>query len=85
VLGNKIKRNLSAETVLRTDMIDIPPLIQKKDVVIMVAETDQFKIVTLGESKDTGYKGDLIKVINLESNNEVYARVIDGNSVKVEF
>ena len=85
VLNNKLKRNVDKGTVLRADMIDIPPLIGKKDVVRMVAESERIKIVTLGESQEIGHKGDLIKVINLESNNEVYARVIDSNSVKVEF
>ena len=85
VVGNKLKRNLNKGDVLRTDMIDIPPLIERKDVVLMVAETKSFKIVTLGESKENGYKGDLIKVKNLESNKEVYARVLDSGSVSVEF
>ena len=84
-VGNKVRRHLDKDTVLYADLIDIPPLIQKKDVVLMVAETPQFKIITLGESKEIGFKGDLIRVRNLESDNEVYARVLDAKSVKVEF
>ena len=85
VLDNKLKQTVNKNTVLRTDMIDIPPLIEKKDVVRMIAESSAIKIVTLGESQEIGHKGDLIRVKNLESKNEVYARVIDSNSVKVEF
>jgi flagellar basal body P-ring formation protein FlgA len=84
-VGNKLKRNAEKGFVLRSDFIDIPPAIQRNDVVLMVAESNYFKIVTLGEAKEKGYKGDRIKVVNLESNNEVYAWVIDSKSVKVGF
>ncbi|MBU4001031.1 MAG: flagella basal body P-ring formation protein FlgA, partial [Proteobacteria bacterium] len=57
----------------------------KNDVISMVAETNSFKIVTLGEAIEKGHKGERIKVKNLDSNNEVYGWVIDSKSVKVGF
>jgi flagella basal body P-ring formation protein FlgA len=85
VLGNKVKRNLEKGNILRTEFIEIPPVIKRNDVVLMVAESNNFKIVTLGEAQEKGFKGDRIKVVNLESKNEVYAWVIDSKSVRVGF
>jgi flagella basal body P-ring formation protein FlgA len=85
VLGNKVKRNLEKGNILRTEFIEIPPVIKRSDVILMVAESNNFKIVTLGEAKENGFKGDRIKVVNLDSQKEVYAWVIDSKSVRVGF
>ena len=85
LVGNKVRRNLNKGEVLRSELIDVTPLINRNDVVQMIVETSNFKIVTLGEAKEKGFKGDRIKVLNLDSKNEVYALILDSNSVKVEF
>jgi flagellar basal body P-ring formation protein FlgA len=85
VIGKKLNRSIDAETVLRTDIISAPPMINRKHIVLMVAETNDFKITAIGETIDKGNKGDRIKVMNLESQKEVYARVIDSNTVEVDF
>jgi flagellar basal body P-ring formation protein FlgA len=85
VLGKKLIRSIDADTVLRTDLIVAPPTIARKNIVLMVAQTKEFKITAIGESVGKGNKGERIKVMNLESHKEVYARVIDSNTVEVDF
>jgi len=84
-VGKKLKRAVYTDTVLRSDLIELPPTVSRNDVVLMIAESDNFKITAFGESKEKGYTGDRIKVVNLDSKKTVYARIIDSNSVKVEF
>lgn len=85
VIGKKLNRSIDAETVLRTDLVIMPPTINRKHIVLMVAETKDFKITAIGETIGKGNKGDRVKVMNLESQKEVYARVIDSNTVEVDF
>ena len=52
---------------------------------VLLVENDQFKITALGEVKEMGRKGDRIKLINLTSKKEVYGKVLDANTVRVDF
>ncbi len=85
VLGKRTKRAINAGVVLRTDHLELPPLIRRGDVVSIIAESDGLKISTLGEARKKGCRGERIKVVNLNSKKIVYARVLDANTVKVDF
>ena len=85
VIGKKLTHAVSAGTILRTDLLDLPPLVNRNDIVLMIAESDNFKITAIGESQDNGNLGERIKVLNLDSKKEVYAKIVDSNSVKIDF
>jgi len=85
VLGKRAKRAINAKKVLRTDLIELPPLVRRGDVVLIVAESDGLKITALGEVKETGCLGERIRVVNLDSKKEIYARVLGMDTVKVDF
>ena len=85
VLGKRAKRAIDAKTVLRTDLIEFPPLVRRGDVVSIIAETDGLRITALGEVKEKGCKGERIRVVNLDSEKGIYARVFDSNTVVVDF
>lgn len=85
VLGKRTKRRIPAGTVLRPDLVDLPCLIHRRDVVTIVARADGLEISTLGEARQRGRLGDRIRVINLDSKKNVYGRVKDRNTVEVNF
>ena len=85
VLGKRAKRAIDAKTVLRTDLIEFPPLVRGGDIVSIIAESDGLKITALGEVKGKGYMGERIRVVNLDSKKGIYARVFDSNTVVVNF
>jgi flagella basal body P-ring formation protein FlgA len=85
VLGKRTTLSISNQEVLRLSMLEIPPLVNKGDRVILLIENDQFKITSMGEVGEVGRKGDRIKLINLSSKKEVYGRVLDSNTVQVDF
>ena len=85
VLGKRAKRAIDAKTVLRTDLIEFPPLVRRGDIVSIIAESDGLKITALGEVKKKGRMGERIRVVNLDSKKGIYARVLDANTVKVDF
>ena len=85
VLGKRTKRAINTGEVLRTDHIELPPLVKRGDVVSIIAETDGLRITALGEIKKKGCRGERIKVLNLDSKKCIYARVLDSNTVRVDF
>jgi len=85
VLGKRVRRNIWAKVVLRAEYIEFPPLVKRGDTVLIVAESKKMKITALGEVRKSGRRGERVKVINLNSNKRIFARVIDENTVKVDF
>ncbi len=85
VLGKRVKRAIKAKTVLRTDLVELSPLVKRGDIVLIIAETEGLRITALGEVKEKGRKGERIRVANLDSKEKIYARVVNSNTVKVDF
>lgn len=85
VLGKRSKRAIKSNVVLTTNHIELPPLVKRGDVVVIIAESDGLRITALGEVGSRGCRGERIRVVNLDSRKAIYARVMDSNTVKVDF
>ena len=85
VLGKRTRRAIGSKTVLRAILVEFPPLVRRGDVVVIVAETQGLKITALGQVKKKGALGDRIPVMNFDSKKVLYARVMDANTVKIDF
>ena len=85
VLGKRTRRAIGAQTALRADFVELPPLVKRGDLVTIILESNGLKITTLGQVKKKGRLGERIPVINVDSKKMVYARVIDAKTVKVDF
>ena len=85
VLGKRTRRAIGSKTVLRANLVEFPPLVKRGDVVVIVAETNGLRITALGQVKKKGARGDRIPVVNFESKKVLYARVMDANTVKIDF
>jgi flagellar basal body P-ring formation protein FlgA len=85
VLGKRTTLAINPQEVLRVSMMEIPPLVQKGERVIILFENPQFRITALGEAREGGRKGDRVKLVNLSSRKEVYGRVLNANTVQVDF
>jgi len=85
VLGKRTRRAIGSKTVLRANLVEFPPLVRRGDVVVIIAETRGLRVTALGQVKKKGALGDRIPVINFESKKVLYARVVDSNTVKIDF
>jgi flagella basal body P-ring formation protein FlgA len=85
VLGKRTTKAIGAQVPLRADSVELPPLVKRGDLVVIIAESKGLKITTRGQVKKKGRLGEQIPVVNLDSNKVLYARVIDANTVKVDF
>ncbi len=85
VLGKRARRNIWAKVALRAEYVEYPPLVKRGDMVLIVAESEKMKITAMGEARKSGRRGERVKVKNLNSNKRIFARIIDENTVKVDF
>ncbi|MGD8990785.1 MAG: flagellar basal body P-ring formation chaperone FlgA [Desulfobacterales bacterium] len=85
VIGKRTRRAIGALTPLRADSIELPPLVKRGDLVVIMAESENLKITTLGQVKKKGRLGERIPVVNLDSKKVLHAVVVDANTVKIDF
>ena len=95
-LGNtikKIKDALGYEAVnylpngrpLLRRSIKKPALGSKGNKIMILAQKGGMKITTPGILKEDGYKDAMVQVLNIESKKIIYGRLVDSNTVKVNF
>lgn len=85
VLGKRTRRAIGSNTVLRADLLELPPIIQRGDIVVVVAESNGLRITALGKAKRKGRLGERIPVENFDSKKILHAEVVDSRTVKIEF
>jgi flagella basal body P-ring formation protein FlgA len=85
VVGKRTIRTMNPKEVFRTDIIEHPLMVKKNDKVSIVAESQTIRITAMGEVRESGAKGDRIRVVNVNSNKEIFGRVLDSKTVQVEF
>lgn len=85
VVGKRMRTGLRANAPIRSDVVEKVPLVKSGQMVTILLENDSLRITARGQSKDAGGEGDTVMVRNLNSQKYVPARVVDMNTVKVEF
>jgi len=85
VIGNRTTRMLYPGTVMRSGMVSLPPLVTRGEIVKIVASKGPMTITATGMVKQQGAKGDLVRVVNTDSNRIITARVTGPGAVAVEF
>jgi flagella basal body P-ring formation protein FlgA len=85
LIGKRTRRPVDAGTVLRQELVELPPIVKNGDRVRIIAETAGLRISALGQVKQKGCQGELIQVMNLDSNKVIHARVVDAQTVRIEF
>jgi len=51
----------------------------------LIVQKSGFKIVTKGLAQQTGYKGEVIRVKNINSKKMLYGTIVDSDSVHVVY
>lgn len=85
IIGLMTKHNISADTSLKEWMFEKSPVVDKGDIVTILAESGDLRVTVPGKVLMKGYEGELIKVQNLMSKKEIYAKVVDNSTVTVTF
>jgi flagella basal body P-ring formation protein FlgA len=86
ILGKRTRKRIHVNAVLRSDMVEFPPLVKRGDVVVVIAESAGLRITAMGVVKGReGRAGERIRVENLDSKKSIYAQVVDSKTVRVDF
>src|SRR3989338_2178014 len=85
ILDKQAMVDIERGEVITTNSAETMTLVSQGDVVNIVAESDMFRVAVKGVVRDKGRRGELVKVLNTSSNKVIYAKIIDSNTVKVEF
>ena len=85
VIGRTLKKDVSAGTVITYSMLDDPVVIQKGEIVNVIAENKKLMVRTKGKAMEKGKVGDSIRVRNVQSDKEFFGRVVDDNTILVKF
>lgn len=83
IIGSEAVRDIPSGTVLTAMMFRLPPLVKVGDEVSVVLTSGGLTIITKGQARSQGAKGQLVKVLNPESRQEFMARVIGPNRVEL--
>jgi flagella basal body P-ring formation protein FlgA len=83
--GLMMKHNLKADTCLKEWMLEKSPVVDRGDVVTILAESGGLKVTVLGKVLEKGYLGEFVKVQNAMSKKNIYAKVINHSTVQVNF
>ncbi len=84
-VGLIVKHNLKEETCLKEWMLERSPVLDRGDMVTILAESGNLKVTVSGMVLEKGYLGELIRVRNAMSKKKIYARVINNSTVVVDF
>jgi len=85
LIGKRLKRMVSENTIITRDMVEEIPLINKGDMVTIVIDSPAFRITAQGKSREDGIYGQSIRVENASSSKEILCQVIGEKTVKVFF
>jgi len=85
VLGRTAKRNIAAETCLASWMLEKTTVVEKGDLVKILAESNTIRLSAPGKALMDGDTGDVIRIENLMSEAEIVAEVVDHATVRVNF
>lgn len=85
VIGRTLKKDVAAGTVITYSMLDDPVVIQKGEIVNVIAENNKLVVRTKGKAMEKGKVGESIRVRNVQSDKEIFGRVVDDNTILVKF
>ncbi|MEA2083139.1 MAG: flagellar basal body P-ring formation chaperone FlgA [Thermodesulfobacteriota bacterium] len=84
-VGLRLKSSLRAGAVLFSHQLEAPPLVKRGDLVTIQAKSENIRVTVPGEIRNPGAMGELVRVKNLMSRKEVFAKVLDSGTVEVNY
>lgn len=85
IVGLRTKMSIARGKVITRRMVELPPVVKRGDVVTIILASGPLSIKAMGEVRIDGFADEKVTVLNLQTQRIVYARVIDKNTVQVDF
>ncbi|SNB47038.1 flagellar basal body P-ring formation chaperone FlgA [Geobacter sp. DSM 9736] len=85
VVGKRVRTAVRVNSPMRPEHLEKVPLVKSGQTVTILLENDLLRLTSTGRVKNAGAEGDVVLVQNLVSQKEIQARVVDSQTVKVDF
>lgn len=85
IIGRRAIRGISSGEPMLAGMVELPPLVRRGEIVLVIAEGQGLRATALGEAREEGKAGEVVRVRNLSSGREVYGQVEGERTVRVPF
>ncbi len=85
VVGKRVRVGMRGNLPVRADYLEKVPLVKSGQLVTIVAQNNAIYITATGRVRNDAAEGELVQVQNLLSQKQIAARVVDANTVQVEF
>ena len=85
IIGRRAIRGISPGEPMLAGMVELPPLVRRGEIVLVIAEGQGLRATALGEAREEGKAGDVVRVRNLSSGREVYGQVEAERTIRVPF
>jgi flagella basal body P-ring formation protein FlgA len=82
-VGKRVTRSVSARLPITEDVLGKPYMIRQGARITIQYVQGALKVLALGTAKEDGPAGASIRVSNLDSKKDLWARVVDGQTVQV--
>lgn len=84
IVGKSLKRSLIANITIIESMIEMSQTVARGQRVVLLLSHNGMNITAAGQTKEKGYVGMPVRVMNLSSRKEISGVLIDEKTVKVE-
>lgn len=84
-IGLMAKHSIKADKSIKAWMLEKSPVVNKGDLVTILAESSGLRVTVPGKVLMKGFAGELVKVQNLMSKRKIYAKIINPSTVMVDF
>jgi flagellar basal body P-ring formation protein FlgA len=85
LIGRMAKRPLKAGQILRQSDVAVSPVIHKNDLIRLVVKTGQMTLSVQGKALQDAALGQIVRVVNVNSNRQLSGTVIDAGTVAIGF
>jgi flagella basal body P-ring formation protein FlgA len=85
VMGLMMKHNVREGACLKEWMLERAPIVEKGDMVTILAESDELRLTVPGMVLEKGYLGERVRIQNVMTKKEIYARIINTSTAVVDF
>jgi flagella basal body P-ring formation protein FlgA len=84
LVGMEAKNVISSGRYFKQTDVRKPPVVFVNDVITMIYHNDNLTVKTIGVAMEEGAVGDRIKMKNEKTGSELYAKIIDKNTVQLD-
>jgi len=84
LVGTRSRSFIRVGEPIRKNQVEIPPVVRRGDLVTLEVENSLLRIIARGKVLENGIPGALVRVQNIASKKEVYGKVVDAGTVRIE-